>query len=90
MLNKDKYELFKASKREWIEVMEYSPCGNYLAVGSHDNKVYIFSTKSYKLRYKMDKHSSFITGIDWSQDSTYIRSVCGAYELLFYSLKMKK
>lgn len=26
---------------EWIEAMEYSPDGNLLAVGSHDNCVYI-------------------------------------------------
>lgn len=32
---------FKHSK-EWIEVMHYSPDGNKLAVGSHDNNIYIY------------------------------------------------
>lgn len=27
---------------EWCEVMKYSPCGVYLAVGSHDNNIYIY------------------------------------------------
>jgi WD40 repeat protein len=28
--------------REWVEVMKYSPDGNWLAVGSHDNNVYVY------------------------------------------------
>lgn len=27
---------------EWIECMVYSPDGRYLAIGSHDNRIYIF------------------------------------------------
>lgn len=34
---------------------------------------------------KCTKHNSFITSVDWSKDGKYIRSVCGAYELLFFS-----
>lgn len=33
----------------------------------------------------MSKHNSFIVSVDWSVDSTYIRSVCGAHELLFFT-----
>lgn len=71
--------------------MHYSPDGKLLAVGSHDNKIYVFNTKSYKKEVKKDctGHSSFITSLDWSQDSTWIRSNCGAYELLFFNLKKK-
>ena len=29
--------------KEWSEVAAYSPCENYLAVGSHDNKIYIYA-----------------------------------------------
>jgi WD40 repeat protein len=36
------------------------------------------------LTTKFNKHNSFITSIDWSLDSKYIRSVCGANELLFF------
>lgn len=38
----------------------------------------------------MKGHSSFITSVDWSLDEQHIRSVCGAYELLFWSVDSKK
>ena len=34
----------------------------------------------------MKKHSSFITHLDWSLDSNYLHSNCGAYELLFWNI----
>lgn len=73
---------------EWIEAMHYSPCHKYLAVGSHNNRIYILQTdKKYKPLKKagLTGHSSFITGLDWSQDSNWMRSTCGAHELLFFS-----
>lgn len=27
---------------EWCEVIKYSPCGRYLATGSHDNAIYVY------------------------------------------------
>ena len=88
-LDNIKKTLFKNLKKaEWIEAMSYSPCGEMLAVGSHDNFIYLLDTKTYsekKVR-KLTGHSSFITSLDWSQDSKWIRSVCGAYELLFYNV----
>ena len=91
-LDKIKKVLFKNLKKaEWIEAMSYSPCGKMLAVGSHDNNIYLIDTKSYsekKVR-KLTGHSSFITSLDWSQDSKWIRSNCGAYELLFFNVTQK-
>lgn len=76
---------------EWNEVMKYSPCGQYLAVGSHDNTVYIYDVQNnYSLYAKFSKHNSFVTSIDWSIDSTYVRTVCGAYEKLYYNVKNKE
>lgn len=75
---------------EWCEVIKYSPCGNFLAVGSHDNNIYVYDVKGgYSLYTKFNKHNSFVTSIDWSLDSTYIRSVCGAYEKLYFNVKDK-
>lgn len=90
-LDEVKKTLFKdVKKAEWIECMSFSPCGKFLAVGSHDNMIYLLDTQTYKKKTKLTGHSSFITAIDWSVDSQYIRSVCGAYELLFFKAKEKK
>ena len=72
--------------QEWIEAIEYSPDGNRLAVGSHDNNIYIYNANSpFNLLGKLTKHNSFIVSVDWSVDGKYIRSVCGAHELLFFT-----
>ena len=71
---------------EWIEVMEFSPDGQYLAVGSHDTNIRIYETGGWSEVGCAKKHNAAITCIDWSMDSTYIRSVCNAYELLFFSM----
>jgi WD40 repeat protein len=76
----------KKDAREWIEVLHYSPDCSKLAVGSHDNNIYIYETETYNMIGKLTKHNSFITCFDWSKDGTYIRSVCGAYELLFFKI----
>jgi len=76
---------------EWNEVMKYSPCGKYLAVGSHDNHIYIYSVdRDYALYANFGKHNSFVTAFDWSSDSTFIRSICGAYEKLYYNVARKE
>ena len=70
--------------KEWIEATQYSPCGNFLAVGSHDNFVYVYDVNhNYKLISKFVKQNSFITSLDWSTDSNSIQSVSGSYEVLY-------
>lgn len=86
-----KKNLFKEVKNaEWIEAMVYSPDAKYLAAGSHDNFIYLLDTKKYDdkkaAKAKFKGHSSFITSIDWDISSTWLRSNCGAYELLFWNL----
>ena len=71
---------------EWCEVAEYSPDGRFLAVGSHDTKIYVYNTEDYSLVGKCSKHRATLTCIDWSMDGSMIRSVCNAYELLFYNI----
>lgn len=72
---------------EWIEDLKFSPDGNYLAVSSHDNKVYVFNSTKLELFCTLKGSSSFITHLDWSQDSRFIRTNDGSYELLFYAVK---
>ena len=80
--------------QEWNEVMRYSPCENFLAVGSHDNYVYVYEIaedgSQYKLYCKFAKNNSFITSFDWSLDSKVIRTTSGSHEKLYHSLDDKK
>ncbi|XP_071501023.1 77 kDa echinoderm microtubule-associated protein-like isoform X1 [Diadema antillarum] len=74
--------------KEQHDIIRYSPDGNYLAVASHDNFIYIYSVSEEGRKYsklgKCSGHSSFVTHIDWSSDSTKLQSNSGDYELLFW------
>ncbi|XP_072424628.1 echinoderm microtubule-associated protein-like 1 isoform X2 [Chiloscyllium punctatum] len=73
---------------EQLSVMRYSPEGNYLAIGSHDNYIYIYTVNENGRKYsrvgKCSGHSSFITHLDWSTDSQYLMSNSGDYEILYW------
>lgn len=69
--------------------MSYNPSGDKLAVGSHDNRILVYNAKDKYRRIAILKgHNSFITSFDWSlsENPTYMRSICGAYELLFFNV----
>ncbi len=91
---KDMNKVFKEinDSKEWIECLAYSPDNNRLAVGSHDNNIYVYNCTdaNYSLFTTLKAHQSFITAFDWSSDSQYIRSNCGAYELLFFNVPEKR
>jgi hypothetical protein len=72
--------------KEWIEVMAFSPNNQYLAVGSHDNNIYIYNVGDFSLVGSCKSHRSYIMAMDWSADSSMIRSNCGAYELLLHTI----
>ena len=65
-------------------MLKYSPDESKLAVGSHDNNIYVYDSQTYSLLYKCVGCTSFIVSVDWSQDGSYIRTVSGAHELLFF------
>jgi WD40 repeat protein len=48
--------------------MAYSPDGSKLAVGSHDNNIYIYDSTSYNLVGTLKAHKSFLVSLDWSKD----------------------
>ena len=84
---------FRKDSKECISDLKFSSDNTKLAVGSHDNMIYIYTCTldtSDNLEYKflmrpllkISGHSSYITHIDWSLDSMLIQSTCGAYELL--------
>ncbi|KAM6912638.1 echinoderm microtubule-associated protein-like 1 isoform 1-T1 [Xenentodon cancila] len=73
---------------EQLSVMRYGPDGNFLAIGSHDNYIYIYAVAENGRKYsrvgKCSGHSSFITHLDWSADSQYLVSNSGDYEILYW------
>ena len=76
---------------EEVQDASYSPNGQYLALGSRDNNIYIYNVaKNYKQIGVCTGHSSYITHIDWSADSTMIQSNDGAYELLYWDAARAK
>ncbi|KAG8183584.1 hypothetical protein JTE90_025141 [Oedothorax gibbosus] len=78
-----------ADGNEAIDCIKYSPDGRFLAVGSHDNFIYVYQVddeyKKYNRIGRCIGHSSFITHLDWSDDSTYIQTNSGDYELLYWN-----
>uniref|UniRef100_A0A4W5JXK5 EMAP like 3 n=1 Tax=Hucho hucho TaxID=62062 RepID=A0A4W5JXK5_9TELE len=75
---------------EQLSVMRYSPDGSFLAVGSHDNFIYVYNVTESGRRYsrygKCNGHSSFITHLDWSKDGKYVMSNSGDYEILYWDV----
>ncbi|XP_062863019.1 echinoderm microtubule-associated protein-like 1 isoform X2 [Trichomycterus rosablanca] len=73
---------------EQLSVMRFAPDGNFLAIGSHDNYIYVYAVaengKKYSRVGKCSGHSSFITHLDWSVDSQYLVSNSGDYEILYW------
>ncbi|TMW58376.1 hypothetical protein Poli38472_009935 [Pythium oligandrum] len=70
--------------KQSINVVQYSPDNQSLVVGALDNCVYIYDVpNNYTKRAVFNKHKAWITHIDIASDSQYIRSNCGAFELLF-------
>ncbi|XP_008575985.1 PREDICTED: echinoderm microtubule-associated protein-like 2 [Galeopterus variegatus] len=73
---------------EQISVVSFSPDGAYLAVGSHDNLVYVYTVdqggRKVSRLGKCLGHSSFITHLDWAQDSSCFVTNSGDYEILYW------
>lgn len=56
----------------YVETMCYSPDEKFFAVGAHDLHVYVYDVAAdgnYTLKCKHNKHSSYVSAIDWTLDS---------------------
>ncbi|KAK1903671.1 Echinoderm microtubule-associated protein-like 4 [Dissostichus eleginoides] len=75
---------------EQLSVMRFSVDGALLAVGSHDNLIYLYTVSERGRKYsrygKCSGHSSYITHLDWSPDNNFIMSNSGDYEILYWDV----
>ncbi|KAL0964348.1 hypothetical protein UPYG_G00322640 [Umbra pygmaea] len=75
---------------EQLSVMRFSVDGTLLAVGSHDNFIYLYTVSEKGRKYtrygKCIGHSSYITHLDWSPDNKFIMSNSGDYEILYWDI----
>ncbi|XP_028279569.1 echinoderm microtubule-associated protein-like 4 [Parambassis ranga] len=75
---------------EQLSVMRFSVDGSLLAVGSHDNFIYLYTVSEQGRKYsrygKCTGHSSYITHLDWSPDNNFIMSNSGDYEILYWDV----
>ncbi|XP_041722794.2 echinoderm microtubule-associated protein-like 4 isoform X4 [Coregonus clupeaformis] len=75
---------------EQLSVMRFSVDGTLLAVGSHDNFIYLHTVSEKGRKYtrcgKCIGHSSYITHLDWSPDNKFIMSNSGDYEILYWDI----
>ncbi|XP_055986517.1 echinoderm microtubule-associated protein-like 4 isoform X3 [Sorex fumeus] len=75
---------------EQLSVVRYSADGALLAVGSHDNFIYLYAVSENGRKYsrygKCSGHSSYITHLDWSPDNQFIMSNSGDYEILYWDI----
>ncbi|XP_063159016.1 echinoderm microtubule-associated protein-like 4 isoform X2 [Candoia aspera] len=75
---------------EQLSVMRYTVDGTFLAVGSHDNFIYLYivteNGRKYSRYGKCTGHSSYITHLDWSPENKYIMSNSGDYEILYWDI----
>uniref|UniRef100_A0A8C5SYW8 Echinoderm microtubule-associated protein-like 4 n=1 Tax=Laticauda laticaudata TaxID=8630 RepID=A0A8C5SYW8_LATLA len=75
---------------EQLSVMRYTVDGTFLAVGSHDNFIYLYTVTENGRKYsrygKCTGHSSYITHLDWSPENKYIMSNSGDYEILYWDI----
>ncbi|XP_034464123.1 echinoderm microtubule-associated protein-like 4 isoform X4 [Hippoglossus hippoglossus] len=75
---------------EQLSVMRFSMDGSLLAVGSHDNFIYLYTVSESGRKYsrygKCTGHSSYITHLDWSPDNNFLMSNSGDYEILYWDV----
>lgn len=78
---------WKCSLLRGVQVLKYSPDGNWLAVGCHDQRVHIFDAHTYKKHGECRGHSGTVTHMDFSKESLVLQSTAaGAGELLFWNV----
>ena len=74
--------------RQRLSVLQYSPDGSALAVGSAEMDVHLLRAGNQYRRFAHCKgHSGTITAVDFSSDGSVIQSCSNAYEILLFDVK---
>ena len=68
----------------WSQIMEYSPLGNLLAIGTYGNEVLIYSVPNYEEKSKLTDHKSPLICLDWSKDGKYLKTLDKDFDMLFW------
>ena len=84
-INKPPKKVIKCGGK-WIQYMAYSPDGKYLAVGTHDNIVALYTVGNYSEAKKFVGHAAPIVGLDWSVDSKYLRTLDYKNQMKFWDI----
>eukprot|EP00095_Tigriopus_kingsejongensis_P006549 maker-scaffold515_size150689-snap-gene-0.35 protein:Tk06549 transcript:maker-scaffold515_size150689-snap-gene-0.35-mRNA-1 annotation:"echinoderm microtubule-associated 2 isoform x3" len=75
--------------QEPIQTVKFSPNDKLFALGSRDGLIYIYQVgegcRKFNRMGRCMGHSTYITHLDWSKDSSYIQSNSGDHELLFWN-----
>ncbi|KAK3264796.1 hypothetical protein CYMTET_26486, partial [Cymbomonas tetramitiformis] len=77
----------QSSHRTAITALQFSPDSNFLASASHDGVMEVYDARIGAGMRRLSQclgHSSTIMSIDWSLDSTVIRSTCAGREILTF------
>ncbi|GFR46990.1 hypothetical protein Agub_g8644, partial [Astrephomene gubernaculifera] len=74
-----------------VSEIKYSPCGTFLAAGSHDQSIEVFDvSRGFTRVCRCVGHSSAVRHLDWAADSGGLQSVDQAYELLYFDPRTGK
>jgi WD40 repeat protein len=60
--------------RHWIRCAAFSPTGDAFALGSSDQKVYIYDSATARLRARCLAHNAPVAQLDWSLDGRHVQS----------------
>ncbi|BFZ11617.1 hypothetical protein BsWGS_14656 [Bradybaena similaris] len=75
-------------RKETCHEVKFSPCGKFLAVGSNDGFVDVYAVdQRFKKLGTCAGSSSFVTHLDWSQNSKHIQVNNGKGERLVFRLQ---